>query len=630
MISNLKKQIHYLNAKHNQATVKKDIDEYETINIELQHSVAKLFRGNEQLHIEREHLKKTYKELYDSIKKTRVQAKDQCDSLIAQLNQKSVENADLNAQIQEKVIAPEMFKLDLEPLAPKVLKNKDSHIDYIKHSREHADILREIVKNARAQSPLDSNLDYAFKYVQRLQEVLVYVKDICPYLTKPSEKLVAVTPLNINKKVRFAEPATSSSNTQKQVDSYKTQDSNKPVLPSTGMKSSNSASRSQPSGNTKNNRILQLSSSNPKNKVEVHSRSIKYNSNKKNRVIEPMHNANVKHTILNVNSELIYSRSKSAKRSKKKQTWKPTGTVFTDFGYRYVVILTHLSLVESIKDQVLAMASKVITFELQVYHDTGQTRTGLRDTRLKFQKDHLTRASTHDSWNTQFMTHAKSSFFITVFPAVAACKLADPASSPVSTSIDQDAPSLKSLKTPHFPDDPLHETLHEDSTSQGSSSNWINKVKKDELEGVLKNKARLLAKGYHQEEGIDFVESFAHVARIEAIRIFIANSTNKNITIYQMHVKMAFLNGELREVVYVSQPKGFIDQDMPNHLYRLKKMSMMGKMSFFLGLQISQSPRGILINQSNYAFEIIKKYDMLSSDTVDTPMMEKSKLDEEL
>ncbi|GJV43316.1 retrovirus-related pol polyprotein from transposon TNT 1-94 [Tanacetum coccineum] len=100
---------------------------------------------------------------------------------------------------------------------------------------------------------------------------------------------------------------------------------------------------------------------------------------------------------------------------------------------------------------------------------------------------------------------------------------------------------------------------------------WIYKVKKDELGGVLKNKARLVAKGYRQEEGIDFEESFAPVARIEAIRIFIANAANKNMTIYQMDVKTAFLNGELREVVYVSQPEGFVDQDKPNHVYRLKK-----------------------------------------------------------
>ncbi|GJW63838.1 retrovirus-related pol polyprotein from transposon TNT 1-94 [Tanacetum coccineum] len=183
------------------------------------------------------------------------------------------------------------------------------------------------------------------------------------------------------------------------------------------------------------------------------------------------------------------------------------------------------------------------------------------------------------------------------------------------------------------------------------------------------------------------------------------NKTNKNMPIYQMDVKTAFLNGELREVVYVSQLEGFVYQDKTNHVYRLKKafyglkqaprvwyymlssfllsqeffkgavdptlftrkagrnillvqiyvdnlifaftspamcdefakvmtfkfkMLMMEKMSFFLGLQISQSSRGIFINQSNYALEIIKKYGMLSSDPVDTPMVEKSKLDEDL
>ncbi|GJX67047.1 retrovirus-related pol polyprotein from transposon TNT 1-94 [Tanacetum coccineum] len=123
-------------------------------------------------------------------------------------------------------------------------------------------------------------------YVQRIQEVLVYVTYTCPSLTKPSKKLVAVTLFNKNKKVRFTELATSSSNTHKQADSHKTQYSNKLVLPSTGMKSSTSASRSQPLDNTKNNRISRTTSSNPKNKVEDHPRSVKSNSNKKNRVVE--------------------------------------------------------------------------------------------------------------------------------------------------------------------------------------------------------------------------------------------------------------------------------------------------------------------------------------------------------
>nr|GEX09604.1 integrase, catalytic region, zinc finger, CCHC-type, peptidase aspartic, catalytic [Tanacetum cinerariifolium] len=82
---------------------------------------------------------------------------------------------------------------------------------------------------------------------------------------------------------------------------------------------------------------------------------------------------------------------------------------------------------------------------------------------------------------------------------------------------------------------------------------------------------RLVAKGYRQEEGIDFEESFAPVARIEAIRIFIANAGSKNMTIYQMDVKTAFLNGDLKEEVYVSQPEGFVHPDHPTHVYRLKK-----------------------------------------------------------
>ncbi|GJV24534.1 retrovirus-related pol polyprotein from transposon TNT 1-94 [Tanacetum coccineum] len=143
--------------------------------------------------------------------------------------------------------------------------------------------------------------------------------------------------------------------------------------------------------------------------------------------------------------------------------------------------------------------------------------------------------------------------------------------SPVSTSIDQDAPSSsipsiqdqehspiisqgvkESPKTPLFHDDPIHESLHEDSTSQGSSSivrpshtpfelidkvmliklKWIYKVKTDGFSRVLKNKARLVAQGFRQEEGIDFEESFAPIARIEAIRIFVANAAHKNMTIF--------------------------------------------------------------------------------------------------
>ncbi|GKD66698.1 retrovirus-related pol polyprotein from transposon TNT 1-94 [Tanacetum coccineum] len=200
---------------------------------------------------------------------------------------------------------------------------------------------------------------------------------------------------------------------------------------------------------------------------------------------------------------------------------------------------------------------------------------------------------------------------------------------------------------------------------------WMYKVKLDKLGGILKNKARLVARGYRQEEGIDFYESFALVARLEAIRIFLAFFAYMNMVVYQMDVKTAFLNGNLREEVYVSQPDNFLDPNNRNHVYKLKKalyglkqaprtwydmlssllisqdfskglvdptlfihkegkelllMSMMGKISFFLGLQNFQNPRGIFINQSKYALESLKKYSFDSCDPVDTPMVEKSKL----
>ncbi|GJS44147.1 retrovirus-related pol polyprotein from transposon TNT 1-94 [Tanacetum coccineum] len=129
---------------------------------------------------------------------------------------------------------------------------------------------------------------------------------------------------------------------------------------------------------------------------------------------------------------------------------------------------------------------------------------------------------------------------------------------------------------------------------------WIYKVKTDEFGGVLKNKARLVAQGFRQDKGIDFKESFAPVARIEAIRIFIANAANKNMTIYHMDVKMTFLNSELKEEVYISQPEVVVDQDNPSYVYKLKKA--------LYGLK--QAPR--------------------ACDSVYTPMMEKSKLDEDL
>nr|GEZ64292.1 retrovirus-related Pol polyprotein from transposon TNT 1-94 [Tanacetum cinerariifolium] len=93
----------------------------------------------------------------------------------------------------------------------------------------------------------------------------------------------------------------------------------------------------------------------------------------------------------------------------------------------------------------------------------------------------------------------------------------------------------------------------------------------DEDQTLIRNKARLVAKGYAQEEGIDFKESFALIARLEAVQIFIAYAAHKSFPIYQMDVKTTFLNGPLKEEVYVAQPDGFVDPDHPKKVYHLRK-----------------------------------------------------------
>ncbi|GJY76371.1 retrovirus-related pol polyprotein from transposon TNT 1-94 [Tanacetum coccineum] len=168
---------------------------------------------------------------------------------------------------------------------------------------------------------------------------------------------------------------------------------------------------------------------------------------------------------------------------------------------------------------------------------------------------------------------------------------------------------------------------------------WLWKNKCDAENSVVRNKTHLVAKGYRQEEGIDFEESFAPIAHLEAVRMFITYVAHKNITIFQMDVKTTFLNSPLKEEVYVSQPEGFIDLEFLDYVYRFKKLYMvlskhhvhgitncllfylnMGSLKFFLGLQVHQSSRGIFISQSQYAIELLKKHGLDECISMSTPM----------
>ncbi|GJX14931.1 hypothetical protein Tco_0206689 [Tanacetum coccineum] len=117
---------------------------------------------------------------------------------------KGKEIIDIAAQIPSaNTIVLGMFKLDLEPLAPRLLQNREAHIDYLKYTQEQANILRGIVEQVKAEQPLDKELDFAWKHAQRIQELLVYVRDTCPNVINLSAKKVAVTPKNKVKKVRI-------------------------------------------------------------------------------------------------------------------------------------------------------------------------------------------------------------------------------------------------------------------------------------------------------------------------------------------------------------------------------------------------------------------------------------------
>ncbi|GJX75470.1 retrovirus-related pol polyprotein from transposon TNT 1-94 [Tanacetum coccineum] len=242
---------------------------------------------------------------------------------------------------------------------------------------------------------------------------------------------------------------------------------------------------------------------------------------------------------------------------------------------------------------------------------------------------------------------------VSLVPVAVAQRPAEATDKPLSTSIEQDAPAASTSSPTQKTQSPvISEVKPKNYKEAFLESSWIDAMQEEiyEFERLqVWELARLVAKCYCREEGIDFEESFAPVARIEAIRIFNANTANKNMKIYQMDVKTAFLNDELRKEVYVSQPEGFVDQDNPTHVYKLKKALYGLKQaprawydmlsSFQLSQKFSKGAvdptlftrnEGKDILMTKYALEILKKYGMDSSNPVDTLMVERTKLDEDL
>nr|GEV64981.1 hypothetical protein [Tanacetum cinerariifolium] len=824
VIVKLKERLQSLSGNMEEKKVKRELEEIETINIELDHRVTKLVAENE-------HLKQTYKQLYDSIKSSGVRSKEQCDDLIKQVNLRSAEVSDLNASLQEKVLVitalketlsklkrnavvneavslhsidPDLLKIDVAPLAPKLRNNKTAHTDYLRHTQEETSTLRETVESKRLVNPLNTSLDYACNTKNdRIQRAPSKAKK-----NKLEDHHRTVRPsLNKKKNVVDTQAISSVTNSKLNVNAdlkcatcngclfFDNHDACVLAYINSVNDSLKSKFVKKPASKTKSwlwhRRLSHLNFGAinhlarqglvrglPKLKFEkdhlcsacamgkkavatacyTQNQSIIRLRHEKT-LYELLHNKLPDLSFLYVCGALCYPTNNSENLEKLQPKadigifigYAPTKKAFWIYNRRTrrIVETIHIDF-----DELTTMASEQSSSGPALNEMTLATiSSGLL----------LNPPSSVDHQAPKVIAPIAE-----VIPPIQA----DSTSLPSSTTVDQDAPSpSKSHTTTETQSSVIPQDVEKDNLDievahmgndpgtqdvQGSVDSilldrsdekelneferlevwelvprpdkvmvitlkWIYKVKLDDLGGILKNKAHLVARGYHQEEGIDFEESFAPVARLEAIRIFLAYAAHKNMVVYQMDVKTAFLNGNLREEVYVSQPDrfkaiwiflayaahknmvvyqmdvktaflngnlreevyvsqpdGFVDPDNPNHVYKLKKalyglkqaprawngndlllvqiyvddiifaaytlelcylfanlmcskfkMSMMGKISFFLGLQISQSPRGTFINQSKYALESLKKYGFESCDPVDTPMVEKSKLDED-
>ncbi|GJU48938.1 integrase, catalytic region, zinc finger, CCHC-type containing protein, partial [Tanacetum coccineum] len=272
-------------------------------NFQLKQTVTDLQNQLEDFKAENAKIKLHYQELFNSIKVTRAQTTEKAKSL-----QNEIEN--LRAQLKgkmpcvtsdvktPKVSAFEKYAIDVEPIPPRLNKNREVHLHYIKRLKENVETLREIVEDAKVERPLDTSLASACRYTKHSQELLEYVIGTCPKDFGPSDKQNASTNSLRKKRVNFVEPCeTSTHNTPPQVEHQKINSTNAPGIPSTGVKGASAASRSKPRSNTKKDRTLPAKSA--LKQVEAHARMNKSNETQKNRVDSSIC---YKRTIINLNS----------------------------------------------------------------------------------------------------------------------------------------------------------------------------------------------------------------------------------------------------------------------------------------------------------------------------------------
>nr|GEW52890.1 reverse transcriptase domain-containing protein [Tanacetum cinerariifolium] len=749
----------------------RELEEIETINIELDNRVTKLVAENE-------HLKQTYKQLYDLIKSSREKVLfiTGLKETISKLKGKAV----VNAAVTLHPIDPELLKIDVAPLAPKLRNNRTGHTDYLRHTQEETATLREIVESERLLNPLNTSLDYALGTMCPLTRItataIVLLRKLIPIDSNASKPVVTLVYSRKSKEAKNKVPVSKSK-------------INKSLIVQIVLQYFNSGCLKHLSGDR--SQII--------NFVPKFLGTVKFRNDHVVKIMGygdyKIGNATISRVYLVEGPGYnLFSVGQFCDLDLEVAFHQHTCFIHNLDGVDLLTgsrgnNLYTLSLQDMMESSPIcllskasktkALASPFITFELCENLRKLQSKAdieifiGYAPTKKAFRIYNRCIRRIVETIHVEFdeliaMASKQSSSGPTlneITPATISSGLMQKSSSltqyvpPLRNDwdllfqsmfdellnpppINQDAPSpSKSQTTTETQSAVIHQDIEEDNIDIETImqpdhqiaqhiSKWTKDHPLDNIIGQLskpvstrlqlheqalfcyydaflssmepktykdaltqscwieamqeefneferlENKARLVAHGYRQEEGIDFKESFALVARLESIRIILAYAAHKNMVVYQMDVKTAFLNGNLREEVYVSQPDGFVDHHNPNHVYKLKKalyglkqpprtwnsnelllvqiyvddiifavstpelcdlfanlmcskfkMSMMGEILFFLGLQISQSPRGIFINQSKYA--LLVKYGFESYDLVDTPMVEKSKVDED-
>ncbi|GJY22136.1 retrovirus-related pol polyprotein from transposon TNT 1-94 [Tanacetum coccineum] len=466
----------------NEDKFKKDIEEIETINIELDHRVSKLITENE-------HLKQIYKQLYDSIKPTRIRSKQQCDALINQVNKKSVEISDLNVSLQEK---------DLVIIA-----------------------LRDKLRKLKGKDLADN---------------VVTKHTIAPKMFKVDGSIVS-------------------------------------DVPSSSLDECNSSKLFSGRVKFRNDHVAKILGYGDYQIGNVTISRVYY--------VEGLgHNLFSVGQFCDSNLEVAFRQHTCFIRN------------LEDFDELTAIASEHNSLEPALHEMTHA------TISLGLMPNPPPLTLFVPPLRTNW--DLLFQPLYDELLNPpSCVDHPTPKVIAPIVPVAP-----KPVASTVELKTYKDALNqacwIEAMQKElnEFERLKVWEPVPRPDKVMVITLKWIHKVKLDELGEKLKNKDRLVSRGYRQEEGIDFEESFAPVVRLDAVRIFLAFAAYMNMIVYQMDVKTTYLNGILREEVYVSQPDGFVDKDNPNHVYKLKKA--------LYGLK--QAPR--------------------ACDPMDTRMVKKSKLDE--